>query len=296
MGFIYGLLSSAAFGLIPLFALPLIHGGMPAPLVLFYRFSIAALVLGGILILRGERFHTSARSLCLLAGMSVMYAMAALLMFWGFAYMPSGVAATLQFLYPVMVMLLMIVFFHERFSWITAGAVALALLGVHLLGGGAGGRVQPVGVALLLVSALCNAIYITAIFAARIPHMSGLVMTFYVLALGGLLSLANCLATVVFRPLRSWRELGLALLLAVITAVISNLTLILAVQRIGSTLASVLGVMEPLTAVLVGVCVFHEPFTPPIAGGVAFIVASVILVLLGDKLRALGVRLHRRPQ
>ena len=54
--------------------------------------------------------------------------------------------------------------------------------------------------------------------------------------------------------------------------------------------------MEPLTAVLVGVCVFHEPFTPPIAGGVAFIVASVILVLLGDKLRALGVRLHRRPQ
>ena len=275
MGFIYGLLSSAAFGLIPLFALPLIHGGMPAPLVLFYRFSIAALVLGGILILRGERFHTSARSLCLLAGMSVMYAMAALLMFWGFAYMPSGVAATLQFLYPVMVMLLMIVFFHERFSWITAGAVALALL---------------------LVSALCNAIYITAIFAARIPHMSGLVMTFYVLALGGLLSLANCLATGVFRPLRSWRELGLALLLAVITAVISNLTLILAVQRIGSTLASVLGVMEPLTAVLVGVCVFHEPFTPPIAGGVAFIVASVILVLLGDKVRALGARLHRRPQ
>ena len=190
----------------------------------------------------------------------------------------------------------MIVFFHERFSWISAGAVALALLGVHLLGGGAGGRVQPVGVALLLVSALCNAIYITAIFAARIPHMSGLVMTFYVLALGGLLSLANCLATGVFRPLRSWRELGLALLLAVITAVISNLTLILAVQRIGSTLASVLGVMEPLTAVLVGVCVFHEPFTPPIAGGVAFIVASVILVLLGDKLRALGARLHRRPQ
>lgn len=143
MGFIYGLLSSAAFGLIPLFALPLIHGGMPAPLVLFYRFSIAALVLGGILILRGERFHTSARSLCLLAGMSVMYAMAALLMFWGFAYMPSGVAATLQFLYPVMVMLLMIVFFHERFSWITAGAVALALLGVHLLGGARAAACSP---------------------------------------------------------------------------------------------------------------------------------------------------------
>ena len=48
----------------------------------------------------------------------------------------------------------------------------------------------------------------------------------------------------------------MAALLAVITAVLSNLTLVLAVQRIGSTLTSVLGVMEPLTAVFVGILVF----------------------------------------
>ena len=106
MGFFLGLFSSATFGLIPLFTLPLIHDGVSPASVLFYRFLIASLTLGGVLVLRRERFHASAIDLCKLAGMSFMYTAAALLLFYGLNYMPSGVATTIQFLYPVMVMLL----------------------------------------------------------------------------------------------------------------------------------------------------------------------------------------------
>lgn len=228
--------------------------------------------------------------LCKLAGLSLMYMLAALLFFRAFSYLPSGVAATLQFLYPVMVMLNMIVFFHERFSWTIAVAILLAVTGVALLSGGpgAGNTGQSIslwGVAITLLSALCNALYITGIHAARIPNMSGLVMTFYVMLFSALLSLLNALCTGTFQLLRSWQELALAALLAVITAVLSNLTLILAIQRIGSTMTSVLGVMEPLTAVMVGVLVFREPFSPTLAAGVALIVASVLLVMLGGQIR-----------
>lgn len=111
MGFFLGLFSSATFGLIPLFTLPLLHAGVTAETALFYRFLIATLTLGGLLAARGERFRMRGVDLCKLAGMSVMYMLAALLFFWAFSYLPSGVAATLQFLYPVMVMLIMIVFF-----------------------------------------------------------------------------------------------------------------------------------------------------------------------------------------
>ena len=76
----------------------------------------------------------------------------------------------------------------------------------------------------------------------------------------------------------------------VVTAVLSNLTLILAIQRIGSTMTSVLGVMEPLTAVMVGILVFGEPFSPALVGGVALIAASVLLVMLGGHIRALLCR------
>ena len=198
MGFVLALISSAAFGLIPLFSLPLLHSGLSADCVLFYRFLFASISLGLILVLRQERLAAPARDLGLLALFSVLYALAALLMIWGLLYLSGGVTATLQFLYPLMVMLIMTIFFHEKFSIITASSV----------------------------------------------------------------------------------------LLAIITAVISNLTLILAIQRIGSTLASILGVGEPLTAVTVGILVFDEPATFAVFSGVAVICAAVVLVMTGPQIQA----------
>ena len=291
MGFFYSIVSSAAFGLIPLFTLPLMKLGVSGATALFYRFAIATVVLGIVLAMRGERFTARGIDLCKLAGMSFMYTMAALLFFWGFKHMPSGVVATIQFTYPVMVMLIMTVFYHERFSWITAASIMLAIAGVYLLSGGGEGDMGAnaagmslLALSLLLLSALCNAVYITAIYAARIPNMSGLVMTFYVLAFGAVISGCNSVLSGTFQPLHSWWELLLATLLAVVTAVVSNLTLILAIQRIGSTLTSILGVMEPVTAVVVGILVFNEPFSLSLVTGVALIAASVVLVMLGRQI------------
>ena len=293
MGFFYSIVSSAAFGLIPLFTLPLMQVGVSGATALFYRFAIAAVVLGIVLALRGERFRTRGIDLFKLVGMSFMYTMAALLFFWGFKHMPSGVVATIQFTYPVMVMLIMTIFFHERFSWITAASILLAVAGVYLLSGGADADLRcgvnganMLAVALLLLSALCNAVYITGIYAARIPNMSSLVMTFYVLAFSTVISGCNAVFSGTFQFLHSWRELLLATLLAVVTAVVSNLTLILAVQRIGSTLTSIMGVMEPVTAVAVGILVFSEPFSLSLVVGVALIAASVVLVMLGKQITA----------
>ena len=75
---------------------------------------------------------------------------------------------------------------------------------------------------------------------------------------------------------------------------LSNLTLVLAVQRIGSTLTSVLGVMEPLTAVFVGILVFNEPFTPALVGGVILISSSVTLVMLGRQVQAIARKFQRK--
>lgn len=295
MGFLLGLFSSATFGLIPLFTLPLLHAGMTSESALFYRFLIASITLGGVLALRRERFRARGIDLCKLAGMSFMYTSAALLLFLALHHLPSGVATTIQFLYPVMVMLLMIVFFHEPFSWITAFSIALAIGGVALLSVGDGeAPVSLYGVGLMLLSGLCNALYITGIHVAGIRNMSGLVMTFYVLFFGALFTLLNAVGTGSFQPLSSWWELLMAALLALITAVLSNLTLVLAIQRIGSTLTSVLGVMEPLTAVFVGILVFGEPFTPALAAGVLLIILSVTLVMLGRQAEALGRRILGR--
>ena len=295
MGFVLGLVSSATFGLIPLFSLPLLHAGFSAATTLFYRFAIAALSLGIILALRHERFALRGIDVCKLAGLSSMYMLAALLLFWAFSHLPSGVAATLQFLYPVMVMLIMVGFFGERFVCTTFLAILLSIAGVGMLssGGGAEGKaLNWLGVGMMLLSALCNALYIVGLQIARIPNASGLMLTFYVMLCSALLSLANALGSGSFQLLTRPQDIGMAVLLALITAVISNWTLILAIQHIGSTLASVLGVLEPLTAVLVGILVFGEPFSPALAGGVSLIIAAVLLVMLGRQISTLWTRLR----
>ena len=265
------------------------NSGLSADCVLFYRFLFASISLGLILVLRQERLAAPARDLGLLALFSVLYALAALLMIWGLLYLSGGVTATLQFLYPLMVMLIMTIFFHEKFSIITASSVLLAILGVALLGSGGGddgGSLDPLGVGLLLASALCNALYISGLHVARIHSISGLSITFWVLFFGTGVSLVNALISGTFEIIGTWEQLALSLLLAIITAVISNLTLILAIQRIGSTLASILGVGEPLTAVTVGILVFDEPATFAVFSGVAVICAAVVLVMTGPQIQA----------
>lgn len=293
MGILLGIISSATFGLIPFFALPLIRAGMPEESVLFYRFLIASVALGILIIMRRERLHAPLRDLAKLAGMSFMYTTSALLLFWGFAYVPSGVATTIHFLYPVLVMLIMTGFFHEKFSWLTMAAVVLAVSGVALLTGGGSDRpLQTVGVVMLVASALANAIYISGLHVSRLTYMTGLTVTFYVMVFSAVYTFINAKLTGTFYTITSSGEVLQLLMLALVTAVLSNLTLILAVKRIGSTLTSVLGAMEPMTAVCVGIFVFHEPFTFKIMGGVALIVASMLSVMLGPQLRAMGEKLR----
>lgn len=71
--------------------------------------------------------------------------------------------------------------------------------------------------------------------------------------------------------------------LALPATAISNMTLVKAIKYIGPTLTSVLGAMEPLTAVLIGIILFHELFTFQGGLGIVFIIAAVTLVVLYDK-------------
>jgi len=295
MGIFYGLISSATFGLIPLFTLPLLAAGISADTALVYRFAIAAAVMCLILAARRENFAIGIMPFLKIGGLSVFYMLAVLFFFKAFNYLPSGLVATLQFLYPVMVMLIMVIFFHERFRWQTCAAVVLAVLGIALLSLGAPKQAPEgavwtadrvaIGVILSLLAGLFNGLYFVGIKVARLPRINGLVMTFYVMLFGAFFCLANTIFTGKLSFISSGRELGMAMLLSLVTAVFSNLTLILAIRRVGPTLTSILGVMEPVTAMTVGIAVFAEPFTVMIAAGFAVIAVSVILALMAPKER-----------
>ena len=61
---------------------------------------------------------------------------------------------------------------------------------------------------------------------------------------------------------------------------VSMLTLAISTRYIGPTKTAVLGVFEPLTAILIGTLMFSEPLTARMAVGIAVCVGAVIFLIL----------------
>jgi drug/metabolite transporter (DMT)-like permease len=83
-------------------------------------------------------------------------------------------------------------------------------------------------------------------------------------------------------------------LLAIVPTVISNITLVMAVKRIGGTLTSVLGAIEPITAVVVGILMFGEPFSPRLAAGIVLILSAVTIIILQKPIKKAFYKAKRR--
>ena len=280
-GFLYGLLSSASFGLIPLFTIPVMRQGMQFESILLYRFAFATLALGLILLLDGQSFRINRRDIPSLILLAFLYLMSAVFLFWGYKFMASGIATTLHFMYPVLTTLIMMLFFREKKSIWRFLAIILAVSGVFFLSqGDDSGNITITGILIVLLSALGYALYLVTVSQLKVGQMKGLRLTFYVFLFGTLLLLAGINATGDIQPIGNWHIAGNLMMLAIIPNVIYNLALVRAVKCIGSTLTSVLGAMEPVTAVCVGIFMFGEPFTSSIGLGIALIITAVTVIIL----------------
>ncbi|MEG0949662.1 MAG: DMT family transporter [Bacteroidales bacterium] len=282
-GIAYAILSSATFGLIPLLALPVVAAGMDKPSILFYRFCISAFLMGIIVWMKGANFRISLSQLVSLLSLGFFYAATSLLLMDAYTLIPSGAATTIHFLYPVMVSAIMIFFFKEQKSAALLFAALLSLGGVATLSWSPEHAFNVRGVIASVASVLTYALYIVGVQKSKIRYMNEYTLTFYVLLSSSVFFLFNVVFTTGFQPIPDLSSGISIFLLALLPTVISDLSLVLAIKYIGSTTTSVLGSMEPLTAVAIGVLVFNEPFGMRVMAGVFFILTAVILIILTQK-------------
>ena len=281
-GFLYGLLSSASFGLIPMFTIPAMQQGMQFESILLYRFAFATLALGVILLIDGQSFRINRRDIPSLLLLAFFYLISAVFLFWGYKFMASGIATTLHFMYPVLTTLIMMLFFREKKSIWRFMAIALAVAGVFFLSQSRddSGSITFIGIFIVLLSALGYALYLVTVSQLKVGQMKGLRLTFYVFLFGTLLLFIGIGTTGHTQPIPNLHTAGNLVMLAIIPTVISNLALVRAVKCIGSTLTSVLGAMEPVTAVCVGIFMFGEPFTNSVGLGIILIITAVTVIIL----------------
>ncbi len=299
-GFVGAITSATAFGLIPLFSLPVLAAGMSSAAVLMYRFAFACLIMLVILMCQRKSLHLRFGESLRLMLLSVVYTGSAVFLIEGYRYLSSGIATVIMFSYPVWTALLMMIFRGEKASGTTFLAIALAVAGVCFLSGieNGAGNISVLGICLELLSGLSYAIYMVAYPTMNIRTIPTIKVNFYIFFFTMLLLMLY--ATFTSGGLAAIHTGGTLLnlfLLGLLPTVVSNITLILALKSIGSTLVAILGAFEPLTAMCIGIAVFGEPLTTSIAIGFVLILAAVVLLILKKspaEVEAQPVQQHER--
>lgn len=286
-GVFYAILSSGTFGLIPLFTIPLVEElGVNEANVLFYRFFISSLLMGGVCLLRKNNLRIGGKLILSVLGLGLLYALTALFLVYSYNYIASGIATTIHFLYPLCVSLVMVFLFNEKQTKSLVVAAFLSLVGVALMCW-TGGELHLLGVLLSGMTVLTYGFYIVGLNQLTNKGVSADVLTFYVILTGAILFFIYAqFDGGGVDPIPSFRAGLYLLLLAFLATVISDFALVLAVKHAGSTVTAVLGAMEPLVAVSMGVLVFAEYFGVQSFIGLLLVLFSVILVILTSRKEA----------
>ena len=286
IGYPAGIITGITYGLNPLFAKPLMNAGASTEAILLFRYGIAVILLGAYLLLKKENFRITLKQAGVLLSLGLLYTASSTFLFEAYKYIASGLATTLVFLFPAMVAIIM-VFLKVVPSWPVWLSIAATFAGVMIMTGGAGAeKINPLGVWFSIASAFVYALFIVIINRSKvISSIPNSLLTFYALLTGTFFFIGRCLFS--GADLMAGIDGGMAwcnlIGLAVLPTIVSTASLAVATRNIGATKASVLGVFEPITAILVGTLVFGEALTPNIIAGILISIVAVTFMIMLTK-------------
>ena len=290
-GIFYAVISSMSFGFSPLFSLALIAAGLTDFDILSYRWLLAGLVLMIYAFAKGKTLRLNsfdeAWKILLLSALRAITSVTLLI---GYVNISSGIAATLNFMYPVIVTLTMVIFFGERKSVIDYFAILASIFGVYLLASGdsivAHGGNTKLGLICSLISAFSFAAYYIVMKQVKADKIEVVKFTTWIMMLSAVYFILcafifNGKLTII-TDVRSWlNALGLGLW----ATMVSNITGVKGIRRIGPTMTSILGALQPVTAVILGVLFLGEHLYLRSLIGISIILVAVCIIVLHQKNR-----------
>ena len=283
-GYLAGIVSGITYGMNPLFGVPVIKKGLDVNSLLFYRYGVATLLMLVFMLVAKKQIRISWKQFGLMAILGVLFTGCSITLFEAYKYIPSGIATSILYVYPIMVALMMM-FFRQFPTWQTWVSIFAGVAGAILLSlKGGRGFIDWRGIALVVASGLCYTLFIVIVNQSQqIKALPNLTLTFYCFFIGSIMLLAlsgfgaklNAVPDTI-----SWLNV---LGLAVLPTAVATITLAASTKAVGATKTSVLGILEPLTAIFVGTLVFKEAFTLNVAIGVALILFAILFMILSEK-------------
>lgn len=281
-GYLFAAIAAASYGTNPIFAIPLYREGISVTSVLFMRYAMAvAIMFVATMIKSPKAFVIKPKYVGLLAFMGILMVLSSIALFESYKYLSAGIASTLLFFYPVMVAVIMAIFYKERLTKKSWACLVTAFLGVVILSkNDDGGFISLLGLTLVMLSSLSYAIYLVYINRGPMKKINTSTITFYVILGGFLVMIPYCLldgGLMLPKTTPAWiNAIGLGFFPTVISLIFTSR----AIALIGSTETAIFGALEPLTAVILGILILGETLTITPAIGMILIFTSVTVLMM----------------
>ena len=212
------------------------------------------------------------------------YYLASFLDFMGLAYISASLERLILYLNPTLVLLLGLVLYQRSITRFQALGMAISYGGVLLVFGHEitlQGANAALGALLVFLSAVSYAIYLS--FSGELVQRLGS------LRLAGLATGVACVLCIgqflVLRPLSAAvvapEVIWLSVLNATLCTAVPVLAVMMAIERIGASMAAQTGMIGPMSTILLGVVVLGEPFTAWVAAGSVLVIAGIFVFSRG---------------
>ena len=277
-GYIYTALSAIIFGLMPLLTKIIIARGATSLTIAFFRVFYVTIVLFFVLKLKKIDLHLEKRELLSALLTSIFGSgLTIIILNESYNYVDTGIATSLHFLYPLFVAILCCFFYGEKIKKKQIISLSFALVGIICFMSKGNGSLF--GYFLAISSGLTYAFYLVKMDKTGLVKMNALKLSFY-LALFTMLEIFTInlfVQDVVFKM--DAIAYGLLLVLALSASFLATVLLQQGVLLLGSTRASFICLLEPVTSMIVGILFLGEALTLNKGlGGLAIIISLIIFL------------------
>ena len=277
-GYIYTALSAIIFGLMPLLTKIIIARGTTSLTIPFFRVFYVTIVLFLVLKIKKIDFHLEKRDLLSVMLTSIFGSgLTIIILNESYNYVDTGIATSLHFLYPLFVAILCCFFYGEKIKKKQTISLSFALVGIICFMSKGNGSLF--GYFLAIASGLTYAFYLVKMDKTGLVKMNAFKLSFY-LALFTTIEIFTMnlfMQDVVFKM--DAIAYGLLLVLALSSSFLATVLLQKGVLLLGSTRASFICLLEPVTSMIVGILWLNEALTfNKGLGGLAIIISLIIFL------------------
>ena len=287
-GSILIILAGCFWGSMGIFVRRLGTYGFSSIQIVSIRVTLAALLFALVLLIKDRaEFKVLFRDLPLFLGLgfgSILFF--TVCYFTAITMMPLSTAAILLYTSPVWIMLMSVLFFHEKLDRRKLMALVLAFAGCVMVSGISGGGLTPIGLLVGLGSGIGYGLY-SILGTIALRRYSPYTVTTYTFIFAAVGSWIICRPVELFDKFTNTAHIGFltvfCCLTALVTAVIPFLAYTCGLQNVEASKAGIIATIEPMVATLIGILVFSEPLTLISGLGILLILTAVVILNLKQK-------------